>query len=337
MIGDPNKGPTDKPVRQSKKDRKQAKRDARTKVKQDAANLDAERGAPPPETPKGFWRGVKDVFRNARQHKTKTFVCFLLTIGYVIATGYGSEYGKSTPAVKSSAKLSARQFASAGLDVTADSVAGAVDSAKERLKAVDVSESTLQQNFLAISILWHLAIQFLIVFLISEIITPPATPPSETPDGKQPSKKSSWRASKDKWSHSYHSVRGLISNAWHTARLATKWTYIRLGLISFLGLTMILVARQLSSLAHIAANPTGPPWSEWSDVTLLQGSLRANVSQLGDGGRILAASFGFWGMTMTAFVYCLSSLADRPTAAPVDEEMAVVEDKDDEKSGNSVT
>jgi hypothetical protein len=329
------KNQSEKPPPLSKKERKLAKKEAKKEAKvarekERAANHDSERAAAAAEPPKGFWRSLKDAFRNARQHKTKSFVCFLLGIGYVIATGYGNEYGKTTPAVKSSASgLSARQLVSTGLE---DSVSGAVKSAKQQLGSVDVSPTVLQQNFLAISILWHLLIQFIIVLLISDIISPPPPKPAPNPEGKEPApKKSRWRRSKESYSSGYHSIRDPISNAWHMARRATKWTYIRLGLISFLGLTMVLVARQLSSLAHIAANPTAGPWSDWPDVTVLHHSLQANVSQLGDGGRILAASFGFWCMTMTAFVYCLSSLADRPAAPPVDEEMAVVEEGEKEK------
>lgn len=335
------KDKSEKPRHLSKKERKQAKKEAKeAREKERAANHDSERAAAPPEPPKGFWRSLKDAFRNARQHKTKSFVCFLLGIGYVIATGYGNEYGKTTPAVKSStSSLSARQFASTASTGLEASVSGAVKSAKQQLGSVDVSPTVLQQNFLAISILWHLIIQFIIVLLISDIISPPAPKPAPSPDGKEPApKKSRWHRSKDSYSAGYHSIRDPISNAWHMARRATKWTYIRLGLIAFLGLTMVLVARQLSSLAHIAANPTAGPWSEWPDVTVLHHSLQANVSQLGDGGKILAASFGFWCMTMTAFAYCLSSLADRPAAPPVDEEMAVVEKEGEkEKVAEKVT
>lgn len=264
-------------------------------------------------------------------------MCFLLSIGYVVATGYGNEYGKSTPAVASSAqRLSARQFASADLDATADSVSGAVDSARQRLKNVDVSQGTFQEHFLAISILWHLIIQFCIVFLLSDIIAPPnVTSPDATPPDDQTTPKSRWRTIGDKWSATYHSIRDPLSHAYHTARHASKWTFIRLGLVAFLLLSTLLVARQLSSLAHIAADPTAPPWSDWPDVTLLHGSLRANVSQLGDGSRILAASFGFWGMTGTALAFCISALADQPADAPVDEEMGVEDEEEEGSKRNS--
>lgn len=313
------------PPRPSRDHRKQAKPDSTH-----TANDDTEYGAPAPEPAKGFWRGVKDGFRSAREHKTKTFVCFLLSIGYVVATGYGNEYGTSTPAIASSAqRLSARQFASTALDATSDSVSGAIDSAKQRLN-VAVSQGTFQEHFLAISILWHLVIQFCIVFLLSEIITPPgaATPDAPTPND-QTTPKSGWRTIGDKWSAMYHAIRDPLSHAYHTARHASKWTFIRLGLIAFLGLTMLLVARQLSSLAHIAADPRAAPWSDWPDVTLLHGSLRVHVSQLGNGRRILAASFWFWGMTGTALVFCISALADRPAEAPVDEEMGVEEEEEE--------
>ncbi|GHJ87472.1 hypothetical protein NliqN6_3874 [Naganishia liquefaciens] len=303
---------------QSRHERKQAERE--TPSAQDAAHQDTDCAVPGADSPKGFWRSVKDGFRNARQHKAKTFLCLLLSIGYVVATGYGQEYGRSASTGSSAPRLEAR----------ADSVAAAVESAGERLKDVNVSRPTFQDHFLAISILWHVVLQLCIVFLLSDIIAPPRQLSSDTTshDDATPRPASRWRTSRDRISATYHRIlRDPLSRAYRTTRRASKWTFIRLALIAFLALTMLLVARQLSSLAHIAADPhTSRAWSDAPDVRWLHASLRAHISQLGaDGGKILAASWGFWGMTGTALVYCISALADRPVEAPVDEEMGMGE------------
>lgn len=264
-------------------------------------------------------------------------------------TCVGPTYGKPDSTLSlGSGNVEKRQeiSSSAGLDTdaVASSVSDAVSSATDRLQAADLSLNSFQENLFAISMTWHFVIQFAVIYLLSEVIAPIEEKDDKAKkDGKESAEEPADDGSEDDDGITFKkAVKGLpkaifkgipllifrstkdsIKKLYRMIRRAKKWTYIRLGLICALGLVMLLVARQLSSLAHIIRDPSAEPWSEWPDITILHDTLLANTADLAAGERLLMISFCFWFMSITASVYCMSCLADRPAPVPVDEEKAV--------------
>lgn len=56
---------------------------------------------------------------------------------------------------------------------------------------------------------------------------------------------------------------------------------------------------------------------------MLHDTMQANIADLATGERLVTASLCFWFVSITASVYCMSTLADRPAAVPADEEQAL--------------
>jgi Na+-transporting methylmalonyl-CoA/oxaloacetate decarboxylase gamma subunit len=322
---------------------KRRKKSDKSITSSSGTDIDCEQASPrSKKSVKGFWRSFKRAFGNARTRWKRSLLCLILFIGYVTMTCLGAQYGRAGSSRHSSPTLARRQSleesSSFGTDAVAASVSDAVSSATERIQSADLSLNGFQENLFAISMTWHFVVQFVVIWLISDVITPA---------GKKENKKKESKAAKevaaddDKVTFKqvlkalpraifrdipalfYRFIKDSFKKAYRTVRRAKKWTYIRLALLAGLWLIMLLVARQLSSLAHIARDPSAKPWSSWPDVTMLHDTLQANISGLATGERLVVASLCFWFVSITANVYCMSSFADRPAAVPADEEKAL--------------
>lgn len=265
----------------------------------------------------------------------------------MIITCLGAQHGRASASRNSSINLARRQStgqtSSFDTETVASSVSDAVSSATERIQSADLSLNKFQENLFAISMTWHFVVQLVVIWLISDVITPVEKKDSkkESKAGKQDDNAGEEKITvqrvikalpkailKDIPLLAYRFLRDSTKKTYRTVRRAKKWTYIRLALLVGLWLIMFLVARQLSSLAHIARDPSAEPWSSWPDVRMLHDTLQANISGLATGERLVTASLCFWFVSITASVYCMSSLADRPTPVPADEEKALKRDEE---------
>lgn len=312
-------------------------------------DTDCEQGSSRSSKPvKRFCRNLKQGCRNVRKHPKQSIACLILFIGYVVMTCLGAQYGQAGSFRGTSPGLAKRQSledsSSFDTGTVASTVSDAVSSATERIQSADLSLNGFQQNLFAISMTWHFVFQFVVIWLVSDVISPVEEKESGKRESeaareeevgeeevgedekitfKQVIKALPKAIIKDIPLLIYRFIRDSIKKAYRIIRRAKKWTYVRLALLAGLGLIMLLVARQLSSLAHIARDPTAKPWSAWPDVTMLHDTLQASISDLATGERLVTASLCFWFVSITASVYCMSSLADRPAVVPADEEKAL--------------
>lgn len=322
-------------------ERKSRKRSEKTSNDRDT---DCEQGSSPSSKPvKRFWRNLKEGCRNARKRPKQSVLCLVLVIGYVVMTCLGTQYGKAGSSRTSSPSLARRQSvgdsSSFSTGTVASSVSDAVSSATERIQSADLSLNGFQQNLFAISMTWHFIFQFVVIWLISDVTTPVEKKESKQKESKAAPEEGVGEDEKITFKQVikalpkaifkdiplliYRFTRDSIKKTYRIIRRAKKWTYIRLALLAGLGMIMFLVARQLSSLAHIARDPSAKPWSAWPDVTMLHDTMQANIADLATGERLVTASLCFWFVSITASVYCMSTLADRPAAVPADEEQAL--------------